>query len=225
MRALVLVLSLSLSTSAWAGLGSLLGKLGKLGTKTGKVVGKGARVGVKGARVGRGVAAVSGVVAAERAGVVFAHLGDDAARSAGYLARTSEGELLLVTRAGQSSPGTAGLGGAVEQLATNGQAATVYVDSSAALTDDALRALPEDTSLRLMHEGGEYSLRRQHVGDAVEFVVDTASGAIDVHDFVAGAEELDDGDGDGATTFFTVVLVLGVLAVFWVVKAVRSNPG
>lgn len=217
MRAPLLLVLLTLSTPAFAGAGSLLGKLGKFGSKTGKVVGKGARV-------GRGVAAVSGVVAAERAGLVFAHLGDDAARSAGYLARTPEGELLLVTRAGQSKPGTSGLGGAVDALASEGGVATVYVDSSAALTDDALRALPEDASLRLLHEGREYSMRREAVGDAVEFVVDTASGAIDVHDFVSGgAEEVDD-ETDGGVTVLTVVLVLGVLAVFWAVKAVRSSP-
>lgn len=195
-----------LSTPAQAGFGSLL-KLGKLGSSAGKAgkVAKTAGVVTKTARVGRGVAMVSGAVAAERAGLVFAGLGDDAARSAGYLARTAENEFVLVTRAGQSPVAAAEVGGSVQQLAREGSA-TVYLDKSAAVSEDVLAALPADAELRLVEGGASLPVRRQSSSDGVDFVVDVASNAVDLQDYLGGDGDEEDDDGPP-------YLVLGLVGV------------
>ena len=200
-----LLVGVLLAAPAHAGFGSLL-KLGKLGSSAGKAgkVAKTASVVTKTARVGRGVAMVSGAVAAERAGLVFAGLGDDAARSAGYLARTAENEFVLVTRAGQSPVAASEVGTTVQQLSREGSA-TVYLDRSAAASEEVLAALPVDAELRLAEGGTSLPVRRQASGDGVDFVVDAASNAVDLQDYLAGDDE-EDADGPP-------YLVLGLVGV------------
>lgn len=190
-----LLAALLLSAPAHAGFGSLL-KLGKVGSSAGKAgrVAKTASVVTKTARVGRGVAMVSGAVAAERAGLVFAGLGDDAARSAGYLARTADSEFVLVTRAGQRPVAASEVGSTVQQLSREGSA-TVYLDRSAASSEEVLAALPADAELRLAEGGTSLPVRRQASGEGTDFVVDVASNAVDLQDYLGGDGEEDDADG------------------------------
>lgn len=163
----LLLTPLCAAASPWGAL-SRAGKVSRLG-KAGKL-----------AAAAKATGAVTAAVAAERGGLLLAGLGDDAARSAAFLARTGEGELALVTRGGQSTVQRGQLFGAVDELRAHGPPA-VYLDATAAADEAALRALPEDTLLYLVDDGVKLPVRSQSTGGgARRFVVETADGAVDL---------------------------------------------
>lgn len=181
--------------SAHAGLWSLLGKAGKAASSAGKVgakAAKGAKV-AKVAGAGKAAVGITGAVAAERAVAAMAGMGDDAARSAGYLARTAEGELVMVSKSGtQTTFAESGLAAAVDDLGGPGVPKTIYLDKSTAASTEALAALPEDTRLVLVDEGKHLPVRREPsstAGEAAELLVDTASGAVDLSAYVEESDE------------------------------------
>ncbi len=203
-RTLALIVALSLAVFplvAHAGIGGLLGKLGRIGSKGGKAVSVGAKIGKTGkaASLGKaaaGAAGVTGLVAAERAGLAFAGLSDDAARSAAYLARTPDGELVMVTKAaGTSTHSPESLRFAAQRIAPEGTRPSIFLDRSVAQAPDELVHLPPEAELTLVEGNQRLPVRRVDKGqEGFEFVVDTADGAIELSSYVGDADGEDSGD-------------------------------
>ncbi|HEY3452644.1 MAG TPA: hypothetical protein VGK67_40240 [Myxococcales bacterium] len=185
-RKLVVLLALlvaGLPAPAHAGLLGGLAKLGKLG-KVAKV-GKAARLAKLGkvAKVGKAAAGMSAVVAAERAAPLFAGLGEDAARGATFLARGADGELLRVTKAaGAEKVSAEALGG----LGAAGERPSVFLDLSAADAAPALAIEHPNASLALVDGEKRLSLLQKAGGEVGDLVVDTASGLVDLEDYLGG---------------------------------------
>jgi hypothetical protein len=214
MRAVV-VSVLLVATPAFAGLGSLLAKLGKAGSSAGKVAKVGGKVAkvAKVAKVGAGVAGVSSAFAAERAGFALGGLSDDAARTAAFVARGAEGEVMLVTRAGgQSVHSPSGAGAMVDAMAVDGAAPTVFLDASAASSTEVVAALPPRARLVLVEEGRTMPLARKSGGELGELVVDQAGNLVDLGDYLgvpSGEVEDEEGGFGGVLTVLVVLAFIG----------------
>ncbi len=206
-RAFVLLIALALAVvpaRADAGLVSALGKLGKLG-KVAKAA-KAAKL-AKAAKVGQAAAGVTAVVAAERAAPIFASLGDDVARSATYLARGADGELLRVTKAaGAESVSAEALG---TGLRAAGERPSVFLDVSAADAAPALAAEHPNAALALVDGEKRLSLLRKEGGD---LAVETAQGLVDLEDYLEGSDE---GFVDEYAGPIGVGVIVVAVAIWW----------
>lgn len=182
---------------AWLG---VIGKLGKLG-KVGKAAGTAAKVGkvAKVAKVGSVAAAgMTSAVAAERAGVLLAGLGDDAARSAAFVARSAEGEVLWATRAaGTEKLASGSVGEAVGALGRAGERPKVFLDPS--MADAAPALAKEHPAVELVLADGEKALplRQKPGGEVGDLVVDTGEKLVDLADYVGTAEPAEEGEVEG----------------------------
>ncbi|MCP3140941.1 hypothetical protein [Pyxidicoccus xibeiensis] len=220
-RTLALIVALSLAVVplvSHAGIGSLLGKLGRVGSKGGKAVSVGAKLGKTGkaASLGKAAAGVTGLVAAERAGLAFAGLSDDAARSAAYVARTPDGELVMVTKAaGTSTHSPESLGFVAQRIAPEGTRPSIFLDRSVAQAPDELAHLPPEAELTLVEGNQRLPVRRVDKGqEDVEFFVDTADGAIELSSYVGDGDGEDSGDSTG-WLFVGCALVAAGGLVWW----------
>ncbi|MBL9039016.1 MAG: hypothetical protein JNG84_10910 [Archangium sp.] len=206
------------ASTSEAGLLSALSKLGKAGSTASKVS-KVAKMG-KVAAVGKAAAGLTAAVAAERAGVVFARFGDDAAKSAAYIARGAEGELVMVTRAaGQSTHDASSLSNAVGHLGGEGAPSKVLVDMASPPSAEALATLPNDVAITLVDDATSMPVRRVEKEGVSELVVDTAEGAIDLADYL-GASDSDEGD-EGISWPAIGIIVVVVGGLFW--RGLRSK--
>lgn len=219
--AAVAALSFALAaTSSHAGVLSLLSKAGRAG----KLASGGSKLAraAKLARVGRAAAGVTALVAAERAGVAFARVGDDVARGAAYVARGASGEVVLVTKAGQSTHTAQTLGPALAELG-EGRTVTVLLDAKALPPGDALAAIPPTANVGLVDELGTTAVRRSEAGGSRSLLVDTAEGAVDLADLASlGAESSDDDGEDRAPLVITLLIVGGVLLGWRLLRGARE---
>lgn len=185
MRSALLVV-LAVAIPAQAGIGSALVKLSKAG-RVGSTAVKVSRT----AKLARLAGGVSTVVVAERAA---ASLGGVAVESAGYLARSSSGELLMLAKGSAAPMAVDDVAQAARRLGAN---ATVVLDPTVAASPEALRALPADVELLVSDGARRLPVKRVEQDGVVNFIVDQGGTALDLADFAAGlvpddAEEQDD---------------------------------
>lgn len=195
------------------------GAVGK-GAKAAGAVGKAASGGAKIGAAGKALLAGGSVLAAERAGLVFAGVGDDAARAAAYVAREPDGLLRTVVRGGGQSTGTADdAARSIGSLAAEqGRAGVdVYVDLSAARVPGTIPPPAPGQRLYVLDAEAKPHLvtSTKSEGGAWEHVVDVGGTSLDIADFAAMELEGDESDAPPAWFFglsgFTVLAVGGVM--------------
>jgi hypothetical protein len=215
--ALLAVAVVGVSLSAEAGILSGLAKLGKAG----KVASTGVKLS-RGAKLAKLAGGVSTVVVAERAA---ASLGGVAVESAGYLARSSSGELVMMTKAANAPMVVDDVAKAASHL---GPRPMMVIDPSVAASPEALRALPADAELFVADGARRVPVRRIEKDGVVEFVVDSAGTAVDLADYAADLTS--DDDDAGSTTGddhpVATAVFAGVLLAAWVGwKLLRNRAG
>jgi hypothetical protein len=215
--ALLVIAVVGVSLSAEAGILSGLAKLGKAG----KVASKGVKLS-RGARLARLAGGVSTVVVAERAA---ASLGGVAVESAGYLARSSSGELVMLTKAANAPMVVDDVAKAASHL---GPKPTMVIDPSVAASPDALKALPADAELFVADGARRVPVQRVEKDGVVGFVVEHGGTAVDLADYAADLVSDDDeassttgDDHSVATAVFAGVLFAAYVG--W--KLLKSRAG
>ncbi|MCU0698826.1 MAG: hypothetical protein MUC96_20175 [Myxococcaceae bacterium] len=203
--ALLAVAVIGVSLSAQAGILSGLAKLGKAG----KVASKGVKLS-RGAKLARLAGGVSTVVVAERAA---ASLGGVAVESAGYLARSSSGELVMLTKAANTPMVVDDVAKAASHL---GPKPTMVIDPSVAASPDALKALPAETELFVADGARKVPVRRVEKDGLVEFVVDQGGNAVDLADYAADLTADDDSESSSSDESVGGLVFGGVLLAAYV---------
>ncbi|MBL8922895.1 MAG: hypothetical protein JNJ54_28865 [Myxococcaceae bacterium] len=207
--ALAVVIAVALP--AQAGIGSALAKLSKAG-RVGSTAVKVSRT----AKLARLAGGVSTVVVAERAA---ASLGGVAVESAGYLARSSSGELVMLAKGSAAPMAVDDVAQAARRLGTN---ATVVLDPTVAASPEALRALPADVELLVADGPRRLPVRRVDQDGVVNFVVEHGDTAMDLADFAAGLVPDDAADDEDVSPVTAVVLGAMTLGAWLVWKRHRA---
>mgnify|MGYP000895633060 FL=1 len=195
------------------------GAVGK-GAKAAGAVGKAASGTAKIGAAGKALLAGGSVLAAERAGLVFAGLGDDAARAAAYVAREPDGLLRTVVRGGGQS--TLPADDAARSLSTlaaeQGRVGVdVYVDLSAARVPGTIPPPAPGQRLYVLDAEAKPHLVKSTKSEtgAWEHAVDAGGTSLDIADFAAMELEGDESDAPPAWFFglsgFAVLAVGGVM--------------
>jgi hypothetical protein len=173
--ALTVALGLAAPPAA-AGPLSALAKLAKAGSSGAKAA--------KAAKAAKLVGTAGAAVAAERAGLVFANVGDDVGRAAAYVGRDAAGEFRLIVRGGSGDITTTNVRAVVAELPH--ERVDLYIDLSAARHPEAL---PRSTEARLYVLDVEARPHRARIQEAengkLEALVDVGDGAMDMASWVA----------------------------------------
>jgi MYXO-CTERM domain-containing protein len=180
-------------------------------------VGKAASGTAKIGAAGKALLAGGSVLAAERAGLVFAGLGDDAARAAAYVAREPDGLLRTVVRGGgQSTLSADDAARSIGSLAAErGRVGIdVYVDLSAARVPGSIPSPGPGQRLYVLDAEAKAHLvtSTKSESGAWEHVVDVGGTSLDIADFAAMELE-DDGDDDAPPPWFFGLSGFAALAV------------
>jgi hypothetical protein len=200
----VAVLVVSSSLPARAGILSGLAKLGRAG----RVASTGMKLS-RGAKLAKLAGGVTTVVVAERAAASLGHV---AVEGAGYLARTSSGELVMLTKAAGAPMVVDDVAKAASRL---GPKPTMVIDPSVAANPEVLKALPAETELLVSDGARRLPVKRVEDNGVVSFVVENGGTAVDLADFAA--DTVGDEDGGSSTrssedeTATNVGMGLGVL--------------
>lgn len=198
--------------SAHAGIGSALVKLSRAG-RAGSTAVKLSRT----AKLARLAGGVSTVVVAERAA---ASLGGVALDSAGYLARSSSGELLLLAKRGGAPMAVDDVAQAAQRLGSN---ATVVLDPTVAASPEVLKAVPADVELFVSDGARRLPVRRVEQDGVMSFVVDHGGTVVDLADYAAGLVPDDAEPSDEDVPVGPIVL--GAVAIGAWVLWKRSRAG
>jgi hypothetical protein len=202
MRTLLVVTAVLLVSPA-ADAGGLSG-LARL-ARTGKATSAAAKLS-RGAKLGRLAAGVSSALVAERAA---ASLGGLAVVGAGYLARSSRGELLLAKATGTPQI----IDDAAHVATALGPKATVVIDPSVASTPGVLGSLPADAELLLADGPRRLQLRRVEKNGVVDFVVEHGADAFDLADYAASLVPDDDERAPGDEPLALGPVAVGALVI------------
>lgn len=190
--------ALLVSLPAHAGPLSLLSKAGKLASGSGKA----AKAAAGASKAKTAMLAGGGVIAAERAGLLFKAIPDDVARTAVYVAGEPDGAYRLVTRAGeQATHAPAELGVAVERLGTEAKPGVdLYLDLTAARTPAGLPAPEAGRRWFVLDASGKpHPVRTETKADGtLQHFVDAGDVSLDLADFAALELEEDAEDGPPA---------------------------
>jgi hypothetical protein len=207
------VLPFALPLTAHAGLLSLLSKAGKAGR-----VGSGAVKLSRAARLAKLGAGVTKVVVAERAAASLTRMGAEASH-AGYLARTTSGELVMATSHGAPTA-VDDVGRAVAGLADDGARRTLVLDPSVAATPEALAQLPTDIELMVADGVQQWPVRRvKQPGGSDSFLVEHGGDLVDLADYASQLVSEEDSDSDSDSnpfgSFFLIAGIGVVVLVGW----------
>jgi hypothetical protein len=190
------------------------GAVGKA-SKAAGAAGKAATV-TKLSAAGKAIVAGGSVVAAERAGLLFAGLGDDGARLATYVAREPDGLLRTVVAGGEQATLTVDdAARSISAMAAERGAAgaDVYVDLSAARVPGAIPPPQPGQRLYVLDaEAKPHRLTSTKTEQGYEYEVELDDGVLDVADFAASQLE-DDGEGESDMPPWFPASVLGVGAI------------
>jgi len=219
-RRFAVVLALALPLTSHAGLLSLLSKAGKAGK-----VGSGAVKLSRAAKLAKLGAGVTKVVVAERAAASLTRMGAEASH-AGYLARTTGGELVLATSHGAPTA-VDDVGRAVAGLADDGAKRTLVLDPSVAASPETLAQLPADVELVVAEGAQQWPVRRvKQAGGSDSFLVEHGGDLIDLADYASQlVSDDDDSDFDSSSNPFGAFFAIAgiVVVVFFGWKALSTK--
>lgn len=183
------------------------------------------------AKTGALLTAGGAAFAAERSGLLFGKVADEAGTAMAYLGREASGEFRLVTRSGAQSVHAADdLPTALKGVPTQEtDTLRVYVDLNAAAKPEALPApAAGETRFVLDAEGAPHPLRAvERPGGGTDYVVDAAEGTVDLASFVADqtSSEAESTDALEASSsggsWWVGFLMAGGLVAYWVLKRRR----
>lgn len=198
--------------SAQAGIGSALVKLSKAG-RVGSTAVKVTRT----AKLARLAGGVSTVVVAERAA---ASLGGVAVDGAGYLARSSSGELLMLAKGGAAPMAVEDVVQASRRLGSN---ATLVIDPSVAASPEVLKAMPADVELFVADGARRLPVKRVEQDGVVSFVVDQGGTVMDLADFAASLVPDEAVEGDEDELPMGLIVGGATLVGLWLILKRRSS--
>jgi hypothetical protein len=206
--------ALCISPVVHAGPLSLLSKAAKVASGSGKA----AKTAAGASKLKAAMLAGGAVTAAERSGLLFKAIPDDATRVAAYVASEPDGAFRIVTRAGEQAthpPGEVGL--AVQRLGTEAKPVDLYLDLTAARSPGALP--PPEAGRRwfvLDAHGKPHPVRTEASGDGtLQHTVDAGDVSLDLADFAAF--ELDREDDDEPPPWFFGLAGVVVVGGVWMV--------
>ncbi len=166
--------------------------------------------------------------AAERAGLLFASVPDDAARVATYVAGESGGTFRTVLRSGEQATYAADdLAAGLRSAGGPDRPVDVYLDLNAARATELPRPKPGERWFVMDASGKPHPVRVEPRPEGLEHVVDVGASVVDLQDFAAMAlgeldEEQPEESGPPAWFIALGVGALGLVAVVVVRRRRRA---